>query len=81
MEKVVRLRVNEAIARAVTRGHRVFKKDISQRIFAGVTESAQQVNMSNLCNGRTKRIKPEWVVVICEMCECSADYLFGLSED
>ena len=44
------------------------------------SESAQQVNMTNLCNGTTKRILPEWVLIICEMCGCSADYLFGLED-
>lgn len=76
----LRLRVNEAIARSEANGKKVLKKDIAARLFEGASESAQQVNMTNLCNGTTKRIVPEWVVIICEMCGCSADYLFGLKD-
>lgn len=76
----MRLRVNEAIARSEANGKKVLKKDIAARLFEGASESAQQVNMTNLCNGTTKRIVPEWVVIICEMCGCSADYLFGLED-
>lgn len=76
----MKLRVNEAIARSEANGKKVLKKDIAARLFEGSSESTQQVNMTNLCNGTTKRILPEWVLIICEMCGCSADYLFGLED-
>ena len=76
----MKLRVNEAIARSEANGKKVLKKDIAARLFECASESAQQVNMTNLCNGTTKRILPEWVVIICHMCGCSADYLFGLED-
>lgn len=76
----MKLRVNEAIARSEANGKKVLKKDIAARLFEGASESAQQVNMTNLCNGKTKRIVSEWVVIICEMCGCSADYLFGMED-
>lgn len=76
----MKLRVNEAIARSEANGKKVLKKNIAARLFEGASESAQQVNMTNLCNGTTKRIVPEWVVIICEMCGCSADYLFGMED-
>ena len=76
----MKLRVNEAIARSEANGKKVLKKDIAARLFEGASESAQQVNMTNICNGTTKRILPEWVVIICKMCGCSADYLFGLED-
>ena len=76
----MKLRVNEAIARSEANGKKVLKKDIAARLFEGASESAQQVNMTNLCNGTTKRIVPEWVVIICEMCGCSADYMFGMED-
>lgn len=76
----MKLRVNEAIARSEANGKKVLKKDVAARLFEGASESAQQVNMTNLCNGTTKRIVPEWVVIICEMCGCSADYLFGMED-
>lgn len=76
----MKLRVKEAIARSEANGKKVYKKDIAARLFDGVSESAQQVNMTNLLNGKTQRIKPEWVVIICEMCGCTADYLFGMED-
>nr|DAY10530.1 MAG TPA: hypothetical protein [Caudoviricetes sp.] len=76
----MKLRVNEAIARSEANGKKVLKKDIAAHLFEGASESAQQVNMTNLCNGTTKRIVPEWVVIICEMCGCSANYLFGMED-
>lgn len=74
-------RIEEAIARAKTKGIKVMKKDISARLWPDSVDSARQVNMTKLCTGRTYGIRPEWVVIICEMCECTADYLFGLSND
>lgn len=72
----MRLKINEAIARSEMNGKRVLKKDIAARLFPGVSEAAQQVNMTNLCTGRTKRITPEQVEVICEMCDCTPNFLF-----
>lgn len=76
----MRLKLNEAIARSEANGKKVLKKDIAARLFEGVSESAQQVNMTNLLNGKTQRIKPEWIVIICEMCNCSANFLFGMED-
>ena len=43
----MKLKVNEAIARSEANGKKVLKKDIAARLFPGVAESAQQVNMTN----------------------------------
>lgn len=75
------LRIEEAIARAKANGKKVLKKDIAARLWDGSTESAQQVNMTNLLNGATNRICPEWVITICEMTGATADFLFGLSNE
>ena len=75
------LKVNEAIARSESKGNKVFKKDIAARLWATSSPEAQQVNMTNLCSGITKKISPEWVVILCEMLGCSADFLFGLKNE
>lgn len=77
---MLRLRVNEAIARAQTNGKKIFKKDVAARLWEGSSDSAQQVNMTNLCNGTTKKITPDWVVVLCEMLDCTPNYLFGYED-
>jgi DNA-binding Xre family transcriptional regulator len=76
----MKLRINEAILRSEMNGKKVFKKDIAARIFPGVSEAAQQVNFTNLCQGKTKRVAPEWVLIICEMCDCTPNYLFNFNE-
>lgn len=74
-------RVEAAIARAKENGTKVLKKDIAAKLWPDSVESAQQVNMTKLCNGRTAAVRPEWVVTICEMTGCTADFLFGLTND
>ena len=75
------MRIEEAIARAKQQGNKVLKKDIAARLWPYSTPVAQQVNITRLCAGKTPRINVEWVSVICEMTGCSADFLFGLSND
>lgn len=76
----MKLRIEEAIARAKRLGKNVKKKDIAAMLWANSLESAQQVNMTKLLKGNTASIRPEWVITICRMCDCSADYLFGIDE-
>jgi len=75
------LQLKEAIARSESNGKKVLKKDIAARLWEGSNEQAQQVNMTNLVNGTTKKISPDWVIVLCSMLGCSADYLFGLKDE
>lgn len=75
------MRIEQAIARAKERGNKVLKKDIAASLWPDSMPAVQQVNMTNLCNGVTARIAPEWVNIICSMTGCSADFLFGLSND
>ena len=75
------LRINEALARANTKGKKVFKKDISARLWPDSSAIAQQVNMTGLSCGKTKKINIEWIPILCEMLDCTADYLFGISND
>lgn len=75
------MRIEQAIARAKEQGNRVMKKDVAARLWPNSSPAAQQVNMTTLCSGKTTRIAPEWVNIICEMTGCTADFLFGLSND
>ena len=75
------MRIEQAIARAKDAGRKVLKKDIATRLWPNSTETAQQVNMTALCNGTTSRINQEWVNIICEMTGCTADFLFGITND
>ena len=75
------MRIEQAIARAKEQGKKVLKKDIAARLWPDSSPVAQQVNMTALCNGATARINPDWVVIICEMTGCTADFLLGLSNE
>lgn len=75
------MRIEQAIARAKEQGNKVMKKDVAARLWPNSSPATQQVNMTTLCNGKTTRINPEWVNIICEMTGCSADFLFGLSNE
>lgn len=73
---MTKLRINEAIARAKDAGRVVTKKEIAARLFPGRPESTQQVNLTNICNGRTQRVDPAHVIVLCDMLDCDPNYLF-----
>ena len=74
------IRIEQAIARAKEKGNKVLKKDIAARLWPDSTGVGQMVNMTRLCAGKT-RIVHDWVRIICEMTGCTADFLFGLSND
>ena len=75
------LRIDEAIARSKSQGKKVTKKEISAKLWPNSTPSAQQVNMTALCNGVTARVHPDWIKTICEMTGCTADSLLGMTND
>jgi len=75
-----RLRVNEAIARAEMHGNKILKKDLAAKLWEDSTPTSQQVNMTNLCSGITKKINPEWVETLCSELSCDANFLFGINQ-
>ena len=75
------LRIEQAMARAKDLGRPILKKELAALLWPDSSEAAQQVNMSNLCNGRRDAVKSEWVEIICRACGCSADFLFGLRNE
>lgn len=77
----IKLKVNEAIARAESKGKKIYKKDLAAKIWTNSRPEAQAVNMTNLCSGVTKKVNPEWLVIICLETGCSADFLLGLKND
>lgn len=75
------LRVNEAIALSEIKGKKVLKKDLAAKIWKNSRPEAQAVNMTNLCNGFTKKVNPEWIITICKETGCTADFLLGISKE
>lgn len=74
------IRIEQAIARAKDEGRKVLKKDIAARLWPDSAPGAQMVNMTGLCNGRTTRLDPEWVKIICEMTGCTPGFLLGIED-
>ena len=75
------MRIEQAIARAKEQCKKVLKKDVAAKLWPDSTEAGQQVNMTALCSGKTTKINPDWVAIICEMTGCTADFLFGISNE
>lgn len=75
------IRIEQALARAKEQGKKVLKKDLAAKMWPDSTPEGQQVNMTKLCSGRRTMINPDWVGIICEMTGCTADFLFGLSNE
>lgn len=74
---MLKLRVNEAIARSQDNGKKVFKHEVSAKLWPNSSQSAQQVNMTNLCNGTTKKISIDFIEILCDTLDCTPNYLFG----
>lgn len=70
-------RINEAIASAKKRGIKVTKSEIAAMLWPDAPETSRRVYMTKLCNGEIKRVLPEWVDIICAMCDCTPNDLFS----
>ena len=79
-ENKVRLKVREALAYHTAKtGNIILKSELAKKLFPHApTPEARQVAMSNLLRGQTARVKPEWIVIICQTCGCSAEFLLGM---
>ena len=75
------MRIEQALARAKDNGQKVMKKELAALLWPDSSPAAQQVNMTKLCSGKTTKISVDWVAIICGATGCSADFLFGLSND
>lgn len=76
------LRIEEAMARYRCRhGEKLKKQQLAAALFPDSSEAVQRQCLGRLISGRYSRINPDWVPVICRVCDCSADYLFNMSEE
>lgn len=54
------------------------KKDLGELLFADAKQKTQVVNVSNLITGKTSRVAPAWVRLICKATGVDANFLFGI---
>jgi len=57
---------------------RAKKKDLDKCLWPDSGENAQAVNISKLISGKTKKIDPEWITIICKFCGVDANFLFPI---
>lgn len=74
------LKINEALAYATAHGKKINKVELAARIFPEANKACQYQKLQHLLSGRTARVKPETVVIICNETGVSADFLFGLKD-
>lgn len=78
----MKLKIKEALALHTAKTGEVLRiSELAALLFPyAPTPAAKQVAMSNLTRGRTSRVKPEWIVKICQFCGCSAEFVLGMEE-
>ena len=74
------LKIQEALAFATANGKKINKGELAAKLFPEANKACQYQKLQHLISGRTIRIKPETVVILCQECGVSADYLFGIEK-
>lgn len=54
------------------------KKDLGKLLFKEAKPKTQVVNISNLINGKTSRVAPNWIKLICKATGVDANFLLGI---
>lgn len=78
--KIMRLRINEAIAAAKLRGKDVKKKELAKKFFPNSTEQSRITLMTKVCSGKLARVAPEWIGIVADECGVSAEFVLGREE-
>ena len=71
-------KINEAILNAKLNGLKVTKKELAKQLWEDSQPKSRTVNMSSLCNRRTRKINIEWVSKIGEATGVDANFLFNI---
>lgn len=74
------LKIKESLAYATAMGKEIDKRDLAAKVFPEASPDCQYQKFQHLLAGRTLRVKPETVVIICQETGVSADFLFGLTD-
>lgn len=73
------LKLNESFEFAKCEGKKVMKRELASELWPDSRDKTANANISNLCNGKTKKIDIDAVPIICERLGVTADFLFGIS--
>jgi len=75
------IKISQAIAfRSATTGEKIsdIKKELASLMYPNSIGKSQYVYLSNLLNGKTKKIDKEMVQTICKVCMVDANFLFNI---
>jgi len=75
------IKINEAFGVALMNGSKVKKIELARKLWPDASPESQNINMINLCNGKTKTIRPEWVQIISSVLGVDANYLFNIKNN
>jgi hypothetical protein len=75
------LRINEAIGYANANGKRIRKIDLARLLWPDSSRFSQNINMNNLCSGKTKTISPEFVEIICRKTGVDPNFLYNIDTE
>ena len=78
-EQMSNFNLSEAFVYAKNKGNKVMKRDLAKILWNDSRERTAVANISNLCNGKTKKIDIDAVPIICKELGVTADYLFGVA--
>lgn len=73
-------RIKMAIALLEEKGKEFDRKDLANALWPNSEDNSSLPQLSKLINGKMSTIRPEWVSILCEKLECSADFLFGIEK-
>lgn len=55
----------------------ITNRTIGDALWPDSVQTTRDVNVSNLTTGKTKTLRPEWIVRICEITGVNPNFLFG----
>lgn len=71
-------RITDAFVIAVAKGKKVQKKQLAEKLWPDASQVSRSINVSRLFSGKTQKIDPAWVPIICAELDCTPGFLFGM---
>jgi len=71
-------RITDAFVIAVAKGKKVQKKKLAEKLWPEASGTSRAININRLFSGKTQKIDPKWVPIICAELDCTPGFLFGM---
>lgn len=73
-----RIRIREAVEHAKSQGIKVNKKDLAGKVFPMTTEASAYVRLNNYERGKSGKMNPRQIHVLCKELRVDPNFLFGM---